>query len=57
VIFPEGDSGALAAAIAGLIDNPRRLAEMSAAGRDRVLRLFTWRRAAEIHRDIYLQIS
>ncbi|HOC92533.1 MAG TPA: glycosyltransferase [bacterium] len=56
VIFPEGDSRALAAALATLIDNPKQLAEMSAAGRNRVLRLFTWRRAAQIHRDIYLRI-
>ncbi len=56
VIFPEGDSQALAAALARLIDNPKQLAEMSAAGRDRVLRLFTWRRAAQIQRDIYLRI-
>ncbi|WP_045305140.1 glycosyltransferase family 4 protein [Saccharothrix sp. ST-888] len=50
---PPGDSGALAAALGRLLDDPRLRAELGAAGRERVLANFTWQRAAELTADRY----
>ncbi len=47
------DGGALARAIDELLDHPERQREMGRAGRQRVLELFTWRRAAERTVDVY----
>ena len=47
VLVPPDDPGALAAAIAGLLDDPLARARLGAAGRARVLRRFTWRVTAE----------
>jgi glycosyltransferase involved in cell wall biosynthesis len=47
VLVPPDDAAALAAAIAGLLDDPAARARLGAAGRERVLRLFTWRVTAE----------
>jgi glycosyltransferase involved in cell wall biosynthesis len=41
------DPGALAQAIAGLLDDPARAARLGAAGRERVLHRYTWRVTAE----------
>ncbi|MDG5804335.1 glycosyltransferase family 4 protein [Streptomyces ossamyceticus] len=44
---PTGDSGALAAALNRLLGDPDLRARLGHAGRERVLRRFTWARAAE----------
>ncbi|MCF1647460.1 glycosyltransferase family 4 protein [Streptomyces indiaensis] len=44
---PPGDSGALAAGLGRLLSDPDLRARLGAAGRERVLRHFTWARAAE----------
>lgn len=47
------DAGALAAAIASLLDDPEHRIAMGRAGRERVLERFTWRRAAELTVERY----
>ncbi|MBD9734103.1 glycosyltransferase family 4 protein [Streptomyces sp. H28] len=44
---PPGDAGALAAGLTRLLGDPGLRARLGAAGRERVLRQFTWARAAE----------
>lgn len=46
VMTPPGDSGALAAAIAGLLRDPGRRAALSISGRARMVREFQWSRTA-----------
>lgn len=47
VAVPPGDAGALAAGLSRLLGDPDLRARLGAAGRERVLRHFTWARAAE----------
>ncbi|MFJ8307924.1 MULTISPECIES: glycosyltransferase family 4 protein [unclassified Streptomyces] len=50
---PPGDAGALAAAIGRLLADAELRARLGAAGRERVLDRFTWRRAAIGTADLY----
>jgi glycosyltransferase involved in cell wall biosynthesis len=56
MLVPPQDSGALAAAIDQLLDQPERRDAMGRAGRERVLQHFTWRRAAERTVDVYREV-
>jgi glycosyltransferase involved in cell wall biosynthesis len=53
VLVPPDDPEALAAAIADLLDDPVARARLGAAGRERVLRRFTWRVTAECTAECY----
>jgi glycosyltransferase involved in cell wall biosynthesis len=56
LIVPMGDSGALAEALASLLADPDRRAQMGRAGRERALRLFDWDRTARQFEEIYAQV-
>jgi glycosyltransferase involved in cell wall biosynthesis len=51
-----GDSGALAAAIARGLDDPELRTRIGAAGRQRVLERWTWRRCAELTVEQYRDV-
>lgn len=53
---PTGDAGALAAALGRLLGDSGLRRRLGAAGRDRVLRKFTWRQAAIGTADRYRQV-
>lgn len=53
LLVEPGDAAALARGIAAVLDAPERREPMGAAGRLRVVSLFTWRRAAERTVDVY----
>ncbi|HEX3947316.1 MAG TPA: glycosyltransferase family 4 protein [Acidimicrobiales bacterium] len=53
LLVPPDDPGALAAAIARLLDDPALRARLGAAGRQRVLHRFTWQVTAEGTTDCY----
>jgi glycosyltransferase involved in cell wall biosynthesis len=53
---PAGDAGALAAAIARGLDDPELRARVGAAGRQRVLERWTWRRCAELTVEQYREV-
>jgi glycosyltransferase involved in cell wall biosynthesis len=57
LLVPPGDPAALAEAIAGLRDDPRRRAEMGEAGRAEVAAKRTWGRVAETYRSLYRSIA
>ncbi|MEU9101236.1 glycosyltransferase family 4 protein [Streptomyces sp. NPDC048361] len=50
---PPGDAGALAAGLTRLLGDPALRRRLGAAGRERVLERFTWRRAAIGTADLY----
>ncbi len=56
LIFREKDHARLAALIESLIVNTALLPEMSEKGRRRALDHYTWRRVAELNRDIFLRV-
>lgn len=56
VLVGPRDVGSLASAISALLDDPVRRAEMGAAGRRRVLEMFTWERSAERTADVYREV-
>ena len=51
-----GDAGSLAATIASALDAPDRREAVGAAGRQRVLERWTWRRCAELTVDEYREV-
>ena len=51
-----GDAGSLAATIASALDAPERREAVGAAGRQRVLERWTWRRCAELTVDQYREV-
>ena len=53
ILVPPKDVGALAVAIRELLDDPARRGGMGLAGRQRVLDMFTWSRAAEATATVY----
>lgn len=53
ILVPPKDVGALAVAIRDLLDDPARRDEMGLSGRQRVLDMFTWNRAAEATASVY----
>ena len=52
----KGDAGSLAAAIAAAHSNPERRAAVGAAGRQRVIERWTWRRCAELTVEQYREV-
>ncbi len=54
LLVPHSDPGALATAIATVIDDPARAAAMGAAGRERVLARFSLRGMADSYHRLYL---
>ena len=52
VVVPKGDSAALARAIAALLDDPARRADLGAAARQRARKAFSWDRAAETYEAV-----
>lgn len=56
VIVPAGNSQALAAAIAGLLDNPEKRAQLGAAGRRRIVESFSWEVAARAMVKLYREV-
>ena len=57
LLVPFGDTDAFADAVAGLIRDEKRLAEMGAAGRALVAREFSVARVAQIWRDLIAEIA
>jgi glycosyltransferase involved in cell wall biosynthesis len=57
LVVPRGDPGALAKAIATLLQDPERRRVMGRAGRQRALRLFDWDRSAEQFEQLYREIG
>jgi glycosyltransferase involved in cell wall biosynthesis len=53
ILVPPRDVGALATAVGTLLDDPNLRSAMGSAGRERVLRLFTWERTAERTVEVY----
>jgi glycosyltransferase involved in cell wall biosynthesis len=53
LLVPPGDAGALAMAIGRILDDPQLATRLAAAGRQRVLERFTWRRTAELTAEHY----
>lgn len=55
-LVPPGDAGALAETILDLFDDPTRRATLGAAGRARVLNLYTWKITAEKTAEQYREV-
>jgi glycosyltransferase involved in cell wall biosynthesis len=57
LIVPEGDVGALAAALTSLLEFPRLRDQLAEAGRARVLERFTQARIASGTVEVYRQLA
>lgn len=57
LLVPFGDPAATAKAIAGLLADPTRRAQMGAAGRAKVLARYTWDHAYAQVRDAYARLT
>ena len=53
ILVPPADTEALAGSITRLLDNPEQAAKIGRAGRMRVHKRFTWKRAAEMTVEAY----
>jgi glycosyltransferase involved in cell wall biosynthesis len=53
LLVPPADPAALAAAIAQLLDDPAKRAELGALARQRILEKFNWQGAAKRTADVY----
>jgi glycosyltransferase involved in cell wall biosynthesis len=53
ILVPPADSRALAGAVTEILDNPEVAEKMGCAGYERVHKLFTWKRAAEMTVEAY----
>ena len=53
VLVPPRDAGALATAVKVLLQDPHERERMGAAGRERVLEMFTWQRTAQRTVEVY----
>jgi glycosyltransferase involved in cell wall biosynthesis len=56
-VFPEGNASALAAALRRLREDAAERQRLAAAGRERVLRFFTWERVAQSMARIYTELA
>jgi glycosyltransferase involved in cell wall biosynthesis len=56
ILVPPGDADALGGAIRHLLDHPDQANKLGRRGYERVLRHFTWRRAAELTVDAYREV-
>ncbi|MFE1754267.1 glycosyltransferase [Streptomyces anandii] len=56
-LVPEGDTEAIAAAVRDLLGSDRTRRRYGAAGRERVLARFTWRRVAEGAEQVYRRVT
>lgn len=56
VVVPVRDAQALARAVAGLLEDPPRRARLAAAGRQRILRHFSWRLCAQDMEACYRKV-
>ncbi len=56
IVFPEGDSQALADAIMTLHENPKQAAEFGKSGRDRVIQWCSWEAVATQMAGIYREV-
>ena len=56
ILIPPANAGALAAAIIELLENPERARRIGAAGYRRVMKEFTWSRAAEKTTRAYREV-
>ena len=56
LLVPPGDAGALAAAIAGLLDNPERARAMGEAGRRRAASHFSWEDYMSAHEQLFQNV-
>jgi len=57
LLIDSGDCGALAQAVASLLDNPEMGAQMGQAARRRVLRLFSFERHVEAYETLYDEVA